>query len=201
MNVMVATHRPQYGDEAMRLLAPYNPIRVDGTGFPSCSYLWNRCIDLCPSDPVIICNEKARPAKRHFDKMIRLLGEGYALVGLYRFGFFGFYKDVLERIGRFDERYRGGWFEDNDAILRLKEADLAYYESEEVPYLYSDSTWKHEACREHFDRKWGTSRVGYRKSRQIPEDPAPSGISVCTYLPWSKSVLLRHSGAQYNREA
>jgi hypothetical protein len=199
MTIMVATHRPNYGDEAMRLLAPYNPIRVDGTGFPSCSYLWNQCIDRCPDETVIICNERARPKPEHVEKLLRLLAEGFALAGLYRFGFFGFNKDVLGRIGRFDERFHGGWYEDNDCILRLKEAGLAYYESEEVPYLYTESTWTHEACKDHFAKKWGTALPGPRKSRYMPEDPPPSGISTGVYLPWRKSVLLAHSGGQYNR--
>jgi len=194
--IMVATHRPEFGDDAMCSLLDYNPVRVDGNGFPSCSYLWNQCVDRCPTETVIICNERARPTKANIKKMLDLLDEGYALVGLYRFGFFGFPKETLREIGMFDEGFRGGWFEDNDTILRLRESDLGYYESEEVPYLLSESTWTHDGNRDRYLAKW--NQVDW--SRKLDEPDLPYQLGRRTrqaFLQWKDSILLPHSGGQY----
>jgi hypothetical protein len=190
--IMIATHRAALGDDAMTMLIAHNPIRVDGTNAPSCSALWNACIDMCPTDICIICNEKARPHDIYINKMLNLIDEGYGIVGLYRFGFFGFHKDLIKAIGRFDERYLGGWYEDNDAILRLKEANIALYESEEIAYIQIPSAWHHSGAANHFRSKWaGTKRL-------LPEEPEPEGTTR-KFLPWSKSVLMEKSGAQYNK--
>jgi hypothetical protein len=193
--VMVATHRPEYSRPLVASLSEVNHVVVDGTGFPSCSHLWNRCIERCPTELVVIANERSRPLQIHIDKLLGLLDQGYALVGLYRFGFFGFPKETIRIIGPFDERFVGGWYEDNDAILRLRESDLAYFESEECPYLFSPSSWPHEKASEHFRRKWNRNWT-----RSLPEPASTIDLGSNTgqtFLPWSKSVLMEKSGGQY----
>ena len=108
----------------------------------------------CPTETVLICNEKARPTPAHAQKTLDLLDDGFGVVGLYRFGFFGFRKELIRRVGVFDERFVGGWYEDNDFLLRLDEADVASYLSDEVPYLQLPSSWPHEEARAHFEEKW-----------------------------------------------
>ena len=195
--IMVATHRPHFGDEAMQLLAPYDPIRVDGTGFPSCAYLWNQCVVRCPTETVIICNERARPARHSIEALLGKLDEGYALAGLYRFGFFGFPKETLRLVGMFDEGYRGGWYEDNDMILRLREADLGYYESEEIVYLWSPSAWSHSGNQERFQAKWDKAGGWTRK---LPEENVSYDLGrsmPLEFLGWNDSVLMAKMGGQY----
>jgi len=188
---MVASHRPEIAEEALRCLADWPHRLVSGIGMESCSKLFNACIVECPTETVIICNEKARPRIEHMWRTLELLDEGFGVVGLYRFGFFGFRKEFVRRVGFFDERFRGGWYEDNDMMLRMHEADIAYHMSEEVPYAQMASSWKHEEATSHFHAKW--RHVGDAFERLLPEfaghyDLGPS--RECRFLPWSQSVLV-----------
>jgi hypothetical protein len=71
--------------------------------------------------------------------MIQLLEEGYAAVTKYSVGFMGFSKELIRKIGWWDERFYGGGFEDDDFVLRLRLNNLSYYESLESNY---DMNWK-----------------------------------------------------------
>jgi len=204
VSIAVAYHRPEIRDQALASLGQYDipPVfSVDGGSLTSCSQLWNTCIDRCETDTLIICNEKARPTKHHIEKVQQLLDEGFGLVGLYRFGFFGFRKDTIRKIGFFDERYVGGHYEDNDTILRLKEADIAYYETEETPYIQMSSAWHHEQAKSHWKSKWRLTKGFYQRLQEEENysyklgEPAPQ-----TLLPWSRSKLLTMSGGHLNRQ-
>ena len=164
---MIASHRPEIAAAAMESLAPWPTLLFDGRGAPSCSWVWNQCTLLCPTETVVICNEKARPTPAHVEKVLALLNDGFGVVGLYRFGFFGFQKELLRRIGFFDERYTGGWYEDNDFLLRLDEADVASYMSNEIPYLQLSSSWPHDKARAHFEAKWRMANDRWHRS--LPE--------------------------------
>lgn len=115
---------------------------------------------------------------------------------MYRLAFFGLSKELLRRIGFFDERFLGGWFEDNDFVLRLREADIAYYESESVEYHPGTSTWDHSGTLEVFQSKWcvETTKISrrladkeyteydlgtHKEFESIPTDDL--------FLPWSKT--------------
>lgn len=199
--VMVASHRHELGRQAMLGLEKYSPQIVDGTGAVSCSAVWNQCIVRCPTPVVIICNEKARPHPDHVDELLCLLAQGYGFVGLYRFGFFGFWKHLISEIGWFDERYIGGWHEDNDTILRLGEADIAYYESEVVPYVQMRSAWSHDEASVHWKAKWKLVNGYYQRQMSEPEYSYSLGdYTDREYLPWSHSELLKMSGGNLNRK-
>ena len=115
---------------------------------------------------VFIVNDKARPAIDSFFKMKALLDDGYGFVGLYRLGFFGAHRDVFDRIGKFDEGYEDGGYEDNDFYLRLKEADIGCYISEEINYLQNlKSLWPQHKSKIYFHSKWKFSSLSRRVYR------------------------------------
>lgn len=168
---MVATHRPPFEQACLRHLGDAPRRVVRGNGFPSCAKLWNECIIRCPTERVIICNEKARPSCGDFAKLELLLERGYGFVGLYLFGFFGFDKELIRRVGFFDERFLGGWYEDNDFVARLAEANIGGYFSRECEYELLASSWTHDEATAHWKAKWRETPGGVR--RVLPEVPLP----------------------------
>lgn len=132
----------------------YEAVSFDGAGYPSFSKLINDCVLSCTTDYIIICNDKSRPNKEHFDKMFELINEGYGFVGLYTFGFFGFHKSLIKKIGFFDERFINGEYEDCDFMRRIALSNIAMYLSYEIPYLEIGSSWKRMGAREHYIKKW-----------------------------------------------
>lgn len=192
-SIITVSHRPHLVQGLRDSLSPLPVTRIDGTGARSCSWLWNQAIVQSPTEIVIIANDKSRPTQADVEKMLRLIAEGFALVGLGRFNFFGFPKETIRRIGFFDERFKGGGFEDNDMSIRLREANLAFYESPEVSYLPIPSGWNYAVTKVHYDSKWRVE-PGEPKTfvRLLPEwkpdyDLGPSVPR--RFLPWEKSHL------------
>lgn len=133
---------------------PEKIIHFDGTGYPSFSKLVNTCVESANSEIVIIMSDKVLPTAGDITKTVSLIEQGYGLVGLYRFGFFGFKKQLLRQIGMLDERFVGGGYEDDDMYIRLKEANIAMYITEEVAYTKSVSSWNYSLSKTHFTDKW-----------------------------------------------
>ncbi len=134
-----------------------DPIQVqyfDGTGYTSFSKLVNACVEAAPTETVIIMSDKVLPTESDVTKTLVLIEQGYGLVGLYRFGFFGFKKQLMRQIGMMDERFVGGGYEDDDMYIRLKEANISMYVTEEVAYTKSASSWSYDLSRLHFMNKW-----------------------------------------------
>ena len=85
------------------------PVNIfDGKNYPSFSKLINDVIVYNPTEIVIIASYKVRPTQNDINKMINLINEGYGYVATYRFAFLGFKKELIRRIGFFDERFIGG---------------------------------------------------------------------------------------------
>jgi hypothetical protein len=90
--------------------------------------------------------------------MLHLLESGMSCVCLFAVGFMGFAKELIRKIGWWDERFINGGWEDRDWVWRLKEANLSLYESVESTYDY---TWKsplnvpggHQSL-PHWKKKW-----------------------------------------------
>jgi hypothetical protein len=155
--IIIPSNRPALRREAQLCVRNHNNRIFDGTHYPSFSKLINDCILTSSYETIAICNDKARPKDHQVIKMINLLHEGWGLVCLYRFGFFGFKKDLIRKIGFFDERYLGGGYDDADFLRRLKEADIAYYESEEIDYIQLPTSWNYDKdniALAHFLKKW-----------------------------------------------
>jgi hypothetical protein len=149
------TFRPELAAGLVESVDPVEVTLVDGIGAKSFAGLCNSAIGQSESKFVIIANDKSRPTSRDVAKTVALLEAGFGLVGLYRMGFFGVQKEVLDYIGGFDELFSDGGYEDNDLYLRLKFCDIGVYLSEEIDYLSGyPSSWTQAQSRRHFFQKY-----------------------------------------------
>jgi hypothetical protein len=142
-------------------ISPEHINYFDGTGYESFSKLVNSCVASSLTETVIIASTKVRPTQSDVQKILSLLNEGYGFVGLYRFAFFGLNKELFRRIGMMDERFLHGGYEDDDFYLRLREANIAMYVTEEVKYFAGKSSWKHDVGRSVYSKKW--AGIGQRQ--------------------------------------
>ncbi|KGK85747.1 glycosyltransferase [Desulfosporosinus sp. HMP52] len=196
--VVIISHRPHLCRGAQLCLKAHNYRVFDGTNYPSFSKLVNDCITSSKYEIIIVCNEKARPTPQAVEKILVMLNEGWGIVALFRFGFFGFKKDLIRRIGFFDERFIGGGYEDVDFARRLKEANIGYYESEEIEYIYLPTSWNYEKTnlsRNQYFRKW--KEEANQITRQLAEEDYPYDLGPfqnTKFIEFEKSVLLPYHG-------
>ena len=194
---MIAVRDGEMASPIIQSLSPLKPQVLIGKNFPSFSKLVNEAVLNAKEEIVIFCSHKTRPTPKDIYKILELLKEGYGVVGLYRFGCFGFLKELFRRVGFFDERFVGGWYEDDDFCVRLKEANIAYYEDESVEYHIANSTWDHSKTYQVFTSKW--KKCGYNLIRKMPELTYDYDIGTNNklkdiptnklFLPWEKSVV------------
>jgi ubiquinone/menaquinone biosynthesis C-methylase UbiE len=223
-HIMIPTCDISMATDCFTSMWPNNITIVNGIGAESFAQLVNKCIAECPTEIVIICNDRIRPALQDINKMLELIEQGYGLVGLYRFGFFGFKKDLIRRIGGLEERCNR-WFEDDDMIYKLVEANIAYYEEESCVYVDHPSRWvvkdeDYAESKRFFYDKWHiinpnssvntdanfrggafiyyfNREYGVYLKRLIPEQEFNYNLGPDTnsvFLPWSSSYLLPRRG-------
>ena len=136
------------------------PVEIfDGTDYSSYAKLINDCIMTAKEEVVIIVNHKIRANALHIYKMLELIRKGYGLVCMRNFYFYGFKKDLIRRVGFFDERYLGGGCEDADLIRRLIENNIGWYDSVEVPLIMMRTSWDQSKAYEHFYKKWKDGKL------------------------------------------
>jgi hypothetical protein len=152
--LFLISNKPQYYKPIQDSLSPEILYYFDGTGAESFSKLVNSCVESSPTETIIMMSDKVLPTQEHVHKVLQLLEDGYAFVGLYSFAFFGFKKELFRKIGMMDERYVGGGFEDYDFFVRLSEAKLAVYNTQEVPYTLSASSWNYDRSYAFWTTKW-----------------------------------------------
>ena len=116
-----------------------NRIDRHPDAYTTYSELINDSMNSSPTEFVVLINDRTHPKPHEVKKIIDCLENGFAAATQYSVGFMGFSKELLRTIGFWDERFYGGGWEDDDFVLRLKLADLAYYESSEAEYDYQ---WK-----------------------------------------------------------
>jgi hypothetical protein len=124
------------------------------------------------------------------------------MVAFYRLAFFGFKKQLLRKIGMFDERFVGGGFEDDDFYIRLKEADLGAYITHEIPYAKSQSGWNYNLARGHFVNKWGNIAETGIVKRILQEEQYQYNLGSdvpAEFLSWSQSVILTNKVKKYTQ--
>lgn len=173
------------------------PVNIfNGNGYPSFSKLCNDVIINNPTEIVIISSYKVRPTPNDVMKMLDLINSGFGLVATYRFAFFGFKKELIRRIGFFDERFITGGYEDSDIMRRIIENNISIYESEEIIYYPEKSTWNNSISRIHFFNKWkepDDSRI----TRLLNEENYNYNIGVSntniTFLDASHSIVMNGS--------
>jgi hypothetical protein len=87
--------------------------------------LWNYGIIHTPTDWVLICNDDGifkHGWLEHLEKQIAT--DRYDQINILHYGGMCIHKRMMLKIGWFDERFRGGGYEDNDWQLRISEAGL-----------------------------------------------------------------------------
>lgn len=193
--VVVPSKRPHLARLACSNIRGLEPRVVDGEGAVSFSWLVNQCVLSSPCEYVIIVADKVVPTMMEVYGLRAMLGLGWAVVAPYRFGFFGMSKEVMRRIGPMDEAFSGGGFEDNDFVLRLREADLAYYESEESAYTAMPTLWDTSGGPGHFLAKWGwddEARVTVRLREEFPCEYDFGPPTDTEFLRWGVSMCVHH---------
>jgi GT2 family glycosyltransferase len=153
-SIIVITHDRDLALPVQQSLLPLYSDIFYAPNYPSFSKVVNEAIVSAKEEIVIICSYKTRPKKGDVEEIIRLLNEGYGFVALYRYAFFGFRKELIRRIGFFDERYVGGAYEDCDFSRRLSEANIGFIEAETIEYITKPSTWDSSFTKNHFENKW-----------------------------------------------
>jgi hypothetical protein len=140
--------------------------------YPSYSQLINHSIATSHTEWVILINDRTSPTVDEVEKMLDLLESGMSCVFLYNVGFMGFAKELIRKIGWWDEGFIHGGWEDRDWVWRLAEANLSLYESQESTYDY---TWKSplnvpggNSSTPHWRKKWAGSSYDH-VIRVLPE--------------------------------
>jgi|LakMenE01Jun11ns_1017448.scaffolds.fasta_scaffold9717587_2 hypothetical protein len=155
VSIMIITHDVELGRPVQESIRPFMSEIFHAPNYPSFSKICNDTIIAAKSEIVIICSRKVRPIHSDITRMLGLLNEGYGLVALYSFAFFGFRKELIRRIGFFDERYVRGEYEDCDMMRRICEANIAIYEERSISYIKNDPTsWDNVRAKAHFAAKW-----------------------------------------------
>jgi GT2 family glycosyltransferase len=176
------SNKPHLFETIKQNIAPEKINYFDGTGYPSFSKLVNVCTSESDTEIVIIMSDKVLPTAADVQKTISLINQGYGLVGLYRFGFFGFKKQLMRQIGMMDERFVGGGYEDDDFYIRLREANIAMYITEEVAYSKSKSSWNYDRSRVHFLQKWiNTDNPQYNPEAKASKEFVKRKLAEDTY--------------------
>ncbi len=192
--IVIPTCRFGMAEEAARSVFPYKTRFVDGRDAESFSWLVNRCILSSSTEVVIIMNDKVRASNRDIEKIVRLLNSGYGLASLYLFGFFGLTKQLVREIGWFDERFKGGGYEDVDFQNRLIEANIATYKTTEAPYLETGSSWPGNNNKEVYEKKWredfGANSLVRLDIERPPPYIIPQGSVLITWLQHDKASIL-----------
>jgi len=168
--------------------------------YPSYSQLINHSIATSPTEFIILLNDRVTPHLAQAEKIINHLENGFGCSLIYNVGYMGFSKELVRRIGWWDERFIGGGWEDRDWVFRMKMADIALYESQEGTYDYS---WKsplqaNKGCLysdPHWYKKYTLTNVILKN---LPEDPyehwnlflGPTRPEISnSWMKWSDSLL------------
>jgi hypothetical protein len=165
-SIIIPSHNLLLAQQAKNCLLGFDVTIFNGTGYPSFSKLINDCIISSPEEVVIIVNHKIRATPLHIYKMIHLINKGFGLVGLQNFHFFGFKKDLIRKIGFFDERYIGGGCEDSDLVRRIIENRIAWWDSTETPVIQIPSAWNSSKALEFHHKKWKNGTL----ERLLPDE-------------------------------
>lgn len=192
------SNSPNLFPEIQQSIEPEIVQYFDGTGYPSFAKLVNDCVEQSDTETVIIMSDRVRPKQKDIEKVLRLLDMGYAFVGLYRFGFFGFRKELFRQIGPLDEYFVGGGGEDEDYYFRLREANLSAYITHEVKYIAGKTRWKYNdpgrPALQRLKAKWDLDNWTIRQQpkRKLPDTENTRDFGPCVstkFLPLENSYV------------
>lgn len=169
--------------------------------YDSYSQMVNDAVTSSKDEFVILINDRTICNVEQTLKIINLLENGFSAATMFSVGYIGYSKELFRKIGFWDERFYGGGYEDDDFVIRLKHANLAYYESQEGQY---DRSFKSpvrpiggDACLKsepEFYKKWEFS--GDNIIKKLPEllnnnyDLGPDRPDISsTWKKWDDSIL------------
>lgn len=90
----------------------------------SLTELWNHCIMFTNTDWVLVCNDDAQFHGGWLEYLQQHLNTNqFDQINLLHYGGFCIHKRFILKVGWFDERFRGGGFEDIDHQLRVNESN------------------------------------------------------------------------------
>jgi hypothetical protein len=185
------SNKPEFFEPISKSLSPEKLHYFNGANYSSFSKLVNDCVCDSNTETVIIMSDKVLPTAENVKKALELIDKGYAFVALFRFAFFAFNKELFRRIGPLDERFVGGGHEDDDFYIRLYEANLSMYITQEIFYEKKPSSWNYSKSRQHFYNKWGESLDPIE--RKIPEEKYNYDFGPSTnqdFLSWEHSYIV-----------
>jgi hypothetical protein len=153
--ILCLSHRPHLAVQAVENIKHLNTDIVLKEMIPFSAIL-NSSIFQSNAEFNIILNDKTRPEENHIVKILNLLNLGYGLAGL-SFHLFGLSKELFRKIGHWDEKFIPGEYEDCDFLIRMHEANIAWYHTQESKdYVNIVSSFSgSDLPRERFLKKWG----------------------------------------------
>ena len=158
VSIMVITHNLELAKPVSDGLLPLKSEVFYAPNYPSFSKVCNEAICKAEHEIVIICSYKARPKMNDVEHLVNILEDGFGFAAVHKFVFFGFRKDLINRIGFFDERFVNGGYEDCDFLRRIIEANIAFYETERLDFTPLPSTWNYGSSNSlsklFFEKKW-----------------------------------------------
>ena len=110
--------------------------------YVSFSQMVNDAIDDTDSEFMIFCNPKTKFTLTDVEFILNKLSNGYCFASVVSFGFFGFSKELIRKIGMLDERFLNGEWEDDDFAIRLKHFGKAVW-------------WEYDTTK--YESNWSTS--------------------------------------------
>tara|TARA_A100001515_G_scaffold144733_1_gene149755 strand:- start:554 stop:1351 length:798 start_codon:yes stop_codon:yes gene_type:complete len=206
-------------DKQMSLLEPLknefnihwnNRIDRHPETYETYSEMINEAVCTSPTETVILISDKSIPTVKEVLFMLQMLDRGFAAVSLCSVRFMGVTKELFRKVGWWDQRFIGGGYEDDDFILRLRLANLAYFESLSSEYdvsIQSPLQVDGHGCalsEPHFRKKWIETASEIRKV--IPEESYPKWDSMIgnsrpdissRWLDWSHTI----AGIDYGRKS
>lgn len=191
-SIILISNKPHKFESIAKSLSPEKVHFFNGTGYETFSKLVNDAVRSSLTETVIIMSDKVLPTQDHIKKVLDLLDKGYGFVSLSRFAFFGFRKELFRQIGFFDERYLGGGWEDYDFSIRLVEANVASYITEELQYHDGPSIWDRQRAHKHWVCKWTFWQFADNQPikivRNMPEPDYKYDLGPSTGVKWLPST-------------
>ena len=158
-SIIIPSHNEILAQQAKNCLPGFPVTIFNGTGYASYAKLINDCVMSVNDEIVIIMNHKIRARPLDIYKMTHLINKGFGLVCMRNFYFYGFKKDLIRKVGFFDERFIGGGCEDADLIRRLIENKIGWYDSVETPLIIIPTSWDQSKAYEFFYSKWKDGKL------------------------------------------
>lgn len=182
-------------EEIRRRLPHYKVRHFDGSKYLSCAKMTNDLIVDCPTETVVIIHDKIRPVESEIPEMLNLLDKGYGMVWLWPFGFGCFKKDIIRKVGFYDERFSDGQYEDADYIRRCREADIALYMLHKSERITIGTLWAATESQKFYEQKWGPDGSWNRLLSEESPKYNLGPYQGTRFLTWNATVVDAHPPA------